>query len=550
MRVEERKLPIQQFQAMAAKRGDRIYWRQPKNRVYHETSWQDAWQKTLRLAAGFRSLGLNPGDRVAIYSENCAEWFLTDFALTAAGLVSVPIYFTAGEKTISYVLEHSGAKALVVGKLANYKHLDQAVPNHITSISMPYDTWPCEHQINDLIEASEPLQEIVEPTLDDTFSIAYTSGSTGHPKGVVLTFRNVVYGATAMFSLHPPGEDEKVISYLPLAHITERALIEYSSLYAGSTVTFVESLETFAEDLRNADVTSFLSVPRLWMKFQSGVLANIPQKKLDRLLKIPFVSSMVKKKIRAQLGLARAQILGSGSAPIAPSVLEWYQKLGMGISEGWGMTEVTGVATTHYPFRADKIGTIGKAVDGLEVKISEEDEILVRGDGVFKEYYRNEEVTKETFTEDGWMRTGDRASLDEEGFLRITGRVKELFKSGKGKYVAPVPIESMMGENQLIEQICVMGSGLPAPKAVVVVSKETSVGMSQEQISESLGATMLSVNKQLEKHECLGGVCVVKDEWTVDNGLLTPTLKIKRDRLEDRYQALISESEKAGVIWE
>lgn len=550
MNIEQRLLPIQQFEAKAAELKDRIYWRQPHNREYTETSWQEAWQQTLKLAAGLQSLGLQAGDRVAIYSENCADWFLTDFAISAAGLISVPIYFTAGEKTISYVLEHSGAKAIVVGKLGNYAHLDSAVPSDIISIAMPYDTWPCQHQITDLIANSEPLADVAQPSLDDVFSISYTSGSTGNPKGVVLTFRNIVYGATAMFNLRPPGPHERIISYLPLAHITERALVEYSSLYAGATVSFIESLATFPEDLRNADVTSFLSVPRLWMKFQAGVLAKLPQKKLDRLLKIPVVSGMIKRKVRAQLGLSGAAILGSGSAPIAPSVLEWYQKLGMDISEGWGMTELTGVATSHYPFRADKIGTIGKAVDGLDVKISDEGEILVRGDGVFKEYYKNEEVTKETFTDDGWMRTGDRASLDDDGFLRITGRVKELFKTGKGKYVAPVPIESMMGENQLIEQICVMGSGLPAPKAVVVIAKETSGGLSQDQITQSLQATLDKVNSRVEKHECLDGICVAKDEWTVDNGLLTPTLKIKRDRLEAKYEAMIASEGQQPVIWE
>lgn len=550
MKLEDRKLPMQQFEAMAETLGERIFWRQPRNRNYTETSWREAWNQTLKLAAGFRSLGLQPGDKVAIYSENCAEWFLTDFAIAAVGLISVPIYFTAGKKTVSYILEHSGAKAIVVGKLGKFSHLDDAVPSEMITISMPYDTWPCQFQTSDLIEASEPLTEFAHPSWDDTFSITYTSGSTGNPKGVVLTFRNIVYGATAMFSLREPGPDESTISYLPLAHITERALVEYASLYAGSMVTFVESLETFPDDLRGANVTSFLSVPRLWMKFQSGVLAKMPQKKLDRMLKIPIISTMVKKKIRDQLGLSRAKILGSGSAPIAPSVLEWYQKLGMGISEGWGMTELSGVATTHYPVRDDKIGTIGKAVEGLEVKVSEQGEILVRGHGVFKEYYKNDEVTNETFTEDGWMRTGDRASLDDEGFLRITGRVKELFKSGKGKYVAPVPIESMMGENQLIEQICVMGSGLPAPKAVVVIANEVSAGMSRDEISQSLEQTMTSVNQKIEKHECLAGVCVANDEWTVDNGLLTPTLKIKRDRLEDKYQGLITQSCSSRINWE
>lgn len=550
MKVEERLLPIQQFEENAKTIGDRIYWRQPRNRVVTETSWAEAWQQTLKLAAGFRELGLQPGDRVAIYSENCSDWFLTDFALGAAGLITVPIYFTAGVKTISYVLEHSGAKAIVVGKLGNYKHLDEAIPSDVMTIAMPYDTWPCQHQTADLIAKSEPLQDVAKPTLDDVFSISYTSGSTGNPKGVVLTYRNVVYGATSMFSLRNPLDHERVLSYLPLAHITERALVEYSSLYAGATVSFSEKLETFVEDLRNADVTSFVSVPRLWMKFQSGVLANMPQKKLDLLLKIPVVSGIVKKKVREQLGLKNARLLGSGSAPIPPSVIDWYSKLGMNISEGWGMTEVTGAATSQYPFNEDKIGTIGKVLEGFEAKISEQGELLIKGDAVFKEYYNNPEATADTFTEDGWMRTGDRATQDEEGYLTITGRVKELFKSGKGKYVAPVPIEGLMGENQLIEQSCVMGAGMPAPVAVLVVSKDTSEGLSKEEITQSLTETLVNTNKQLEKHECMSNFYVVNDEWTVDNGLLTPTLKIKRDKIEEKYKDLILKQSKEPIVWE
>lgn len=550
MKIEQRALPIQQFAAVASQKPNDVYWRQPRNGEYHETTWKDAYENTLKLAAGLLSLGLKKGDKVAIYSENCAEWFLTDFAITAAGLISVPIYFTAEEKTISYVLSHSEAKAIVVGKLSKFAHLDNAIPSDLMTIGMPYDTWPCQHQILSLIADNEPLSQVVQPNLDDMFSITYTSGSTGNPKGVVLTFRNIVYGATAMESLREVRDDERLISYLPLAHITERALIEYASLYGAATVTFNESLATFQNDLRSAQVTSFLSVPRLWMKFQSGILAKMPQKKLDVLLRIPIVSGMVKKKIKAQLGLTNSEVCGCGSAPMAPSVLQWYERLGIKIAEGWGMTELTGLATTQYPFRTDKIGSIGRAVDGLEVKISDEGEILVRGEGVFKEYYKDEKTTQDTFTDDGWMRTGDRASMDAEGYLSITGRVKELFKSGKGKYIAPVPIESLMGQNQLIEQICVMGSGLPAPKAVVVVSKEAAAGMSQDEISASLEKTMNNVNGQIEKHECLAGVCVVNEEWTVDNGLLTPTLKIKRDRLEDKYQGLIAQPSDTVVVWE
>ena len=550
MSIENRLLPIAQFAENSRRLANEIYWRQPKDGQYIETTWAEAYSQTLRLAAGFRSLGLEPGDKVAILSENCAEWFMTDFALLAAGLIPVPIYFTAGAKTISHVLEHSEAKAIVVGKLANFSAAQAAIPSDFLTIGMPYKSIDCQTNISELIRDNHELQNLARPDLDDVFSITYTSGSTGMPKGVVLTFRNIVFGANTMSDYVDPQTKESLMSYLPLAHITERALVEYSSLYVGATITFNESLATFVDDLKSAKVTSFLSVPRLWMKFQAGVLAKMPQKKLDRLLRIPIASGMVKRKIKDQLGLGHATNFGAGSAPIAPSILEWYRKLDIPISEGWGMTEITGLGTSQYPFRTDKIGTIGYAVEGFEVSISAEGEMLIRGDGVFKEYYKDTENTQKTFTRDGWMRTGDRAEIDEEGYLSITGRVKELFKSGKGKYVAPVPIESLMVQNQLIEQICVMGSGLAQPVAIVVLAPETSAGMSKEEVRISLSKTMQNVNTQIEKHECLGGLLLVKDTWSVENGLLTPTLKIKRDQLEKKYGEMIESVLGNEVVWE
>jgi len=544
-------LPLDEFQKCVECHGEKIYLRQPVNRKFRETSWRQAYDQTLRLAAGLRSLGLEPGDRVAILAENCAEWFISDFAIQAAGLISVPIYFTAGEDIIRYILEHSESKALLVGKLGSTKAVEAAVSPNLITIYMPYDTMPCKVEMATLIADNEPISEIAKPSLDDTFSITYTSGSTGNPKGVVLTFRNIAYGGNSMASMMDiKDKDVRLLSYLPLAHITERALIEYFSLYAGATVSFSESLETFIDDLKDARVTFFLSVPRLWMKFQAGVLAKTSQQKLDRLLKIPIVKGIVKRKIRNQLGFKDADSLGSGSAPISPAVLKWYENLGMNISEGWGMTELTGLATSQFPYRFDKMGTIGKCIDGLEITTSDEGEILVRGDGVFKEYYKNDAVTAETFTEDGFMRTGDKADIDEDGYLRITGRVKDLFKSGKGKYIAPVPIEAKLAVNQYIEQACVMGSGLPAAMVVVVLERTLTEGLSRDEIAQSLAETVQEVNKQIEKHEVLGGVRIASEPWTVENGLLTPTLKIKRAELEQKYKNLISEKSDQVVVWE
>ena len=540
------------FRQKVQEQPDQVYLRQPVDGGYKELTWAEAYDQTLRFAEGLKSLGLQPGDRVALLSSNCAEWFISDFACLAAGLIPTPIYATAGQSIISYVLEHSEAKAIIIGDVPKADVVDSSIPGAVIKIGMTGCQAKHEHTLSKLVEDNSPIEKVHEPSMDETFSIVYTSGSTGAPKGVVLTYGNISYAAAISVELFSEGADpnQRFLSYLPLAHVTERALVEYNSLYCGATVTFNESLETFIRDLRSAEVTSFISVPRLWVKFQSQVLAAIPQKKLDLMLKLPIVSGVIKRKIKDQLGLGKVKSVGSGSAPISPHILEWYGKLGIDISEGWGMSETTGMATTLFPFRADKLGTIGKVIDGFEIRISEQGEILIKGEGVFKEYYKNPEVTAEAFTEDGFLRTGDKADVDNEGYLQITGRVKDIFKTGKGKYVAPVPIEAKLANNLLIEQLCVMGSGLPASMAVVVLSEEIAEGMSREEIEASLTATMQSVNAEIEKHEVLGGIRIAKDPWTIENGLLTPTLKVKRTELEDKYLSLISQPSKDVVAWE
>jgi len=538
------------FASRVSETPNKVYLRQPKNGEYQEDTWAEVYEKTLRLAQGLRGLGLKKGERVAILANNCADWFIADYALVAIGLVPTPIYATAGEKIISYVLEHSNAKAIIVGDVAKPEVAEESIPDTVISIGMSTAKVKCQHTMATLIADNEPLdkESINQPKLEDIFSIVYTSGSTGNPKGVVISYENICFSAAVSVHALGTGDDERYLSYLPLAHVTERGLVEYNSLYGGATVTFNESLDTFIQDLRNAQTTSFISVPRLWVKFQSQVLASIPQRKLDVLLRIPVISGIVKKKIKAQLGFDNTKSYGSGSAPISPSILNWYHKLGIDIAEGWGMSETMGLATSQHPFDLNKVGTIGKAVEGFDLKISDVGEVLIKGPAVFREYYKNPEVTAESFTDDGYFRTGDKADMDAEGYLKITGRVKDIFKSGKGKYVAPVPIESKLASNLLIEQLCVMGSGLPTAMVVIVLSKEVANDMSKEEIEESLVATVTEVNGQIEKHEVVGGIRIIDEAWTIENGLLTPTMKVKRAELEEKYLPTL-EGQKDTVVW-
>jgi long-subunit acyl-CoA synthetase (AMP-forming) len=493
---------------------------------------------------------MNPGDKVAILAKNSAEWVLADLAIAMAGLVSVPIYPTASADTVAYIIGHSEAKAVFVGKLDEPDAIGGAIPEALTTIAFPYPTIECRHRWQDLVDNAEPLAEPNDPAPEDTMTILYTSGSTGRPKGVVISYRAYVYGCTASLGVMDIGTGDRVLSYLPLSHVTERMALIGPSIYAGAKIFFVESLRTFVDDLKAARPTGFGSVPRLWVKFQTGIHSKIPPARLRFLLAIPLVGRVVARRIRDGMGFEDCTKFASGSAPISPHTLKWYRKLGIDIGEGWGMTETSGLSCANIPFEARRLGTIGVPVEGTELKISAEGELLIRSPGLFTEYFKQPELTAEAFTQDGFFRTGDRAEWDEErSGYRITGRVKDIFKTAKGKYVAPVPIEARLSSNPLLEQVCVLGAGMPAPVAIVVLS-DAARHLSKENVERSLEATLADANKNLESHERLSGVIIADDEWTTENGLLTPTLKIKRDELEARYGPIADKKPGRPVAWE
>ena len=534
----------------AEKTPDRIFLHQPVEDEMRTYTWQQSADVTRRMASALLGLGLQPGDKVAILAKNSAEWILADIAIAMAGMISVPIYPTAGVNTIEYIIGQSEAKAVFVGKLDEPEVAMMAIPASLPKIAFPYPIDNCQYQWQALVDENEPLQALHDPKSDDVMTILYTSGSTGKPKGVVISYRAYTYGSLAACDVVDVNSNDHFFSYLPLAHITERTVTAGPTIYRGAECSFVDSLKTFQRDLKRARPTIFISVPRLWVKFQSGVHAKIPPEKLKFLLAIPVVGKIVAKKIRSQLGFENCRSFGSGTAPISPLTLEWYQKLGINIGEGWGMSETSGLSCGNTPFQASRLGTIGVPMDGTEIRLSDEGEILIRSPGLFTEYYKQPKLTSQVFTEDGYFHTGDKGEWDDDvKAFRITGRVKDIFKSAKGKYVTPVPIESKLSGNPLLEQICVMGSGLPAPVAVVVLA-EAARNLPRENVETSLGATLTSVNGQLESHQRVARVIIVNDEWTTENELLTPTLKVKRDVLEEKYQSLISQTFTQKVAWE
>ncbi|MCV3283207.1 MULTISPECIES: AMP-binding protein [Aeromonas] len=528
------KLPLEMLYHWERQCPDRTYLRQTINREYVDFTWGEVADEARRMVTALRHLGLVAGDKVALLSKNCAQWFIADLAMQMGQYVSVPIYPTANVDTIEYVLRHSEAKAIFVGKLDDWKSQEPGVPADLLRIAFPYDTMPASHQWDDLLEAHEPIPDSPVQAPDSLLSLVYTSGSTGKPKGAMLSVERYAWSCEKLVETVSLSQADRGFSYLPLAHITERVYIYGGSLYGGATIAFPESLDTFIEDVKRCRPTVFISVPRLWAMFRIKIHEKLPQNKLELLLKIPLISGLIKRKLQKGLGLDQARVLGCGSAPVSPALLEWYLSIGLKVTEAWGMTENHAYSTINYPFRADKIGTVGKAGIGVTIKISEEGEILCRCEGMMLGYYKDPEHSAEAIDAEGWLHTGDMGKLDREGYLTITGRMKDVFKTAKGKYVAPVPIEGLLGQEPIIEQLCVIGYGMPQPIALVQLAESAMKG-NREEVNARLEAARVRVNDQLESHAKIRGILVVKTPWNIENGVLTPTMKIKRHLLEQKY---------------
>lgn len=528
------KLPLEMLYHWERQCPDRTYLRQTINREYVDFTWGEVADEARRMVTALRHLGLVAGDKVALLSKNCAQWFIADLAMQMGQYVSVPIYPTANVDTIEYVLRHSEAKAIFVGKLDDWKSQEAGVPADLLRIAFPYDTMLASHQWDDLLEAHEPIPDSPVQAPDSLLSLVYTSGSTGKPKGAMLSVERYAWSCEKLVETVSLSQADRGFSYLPLAHITERVYIYGGSLYGGATIAFPESLDTFIEDVKRCRPTVFISVPRLWAMFRIKIHEKLPQNKLELLLKIPLISGLIKRKLQKGLGLDQARVLGCGSAPVSPALLEWYLSIGLKVTEAWGMTENHAYSTINYPFRADKIGTVGKAGIGVTIKISEEGEILCRCEGMMLGYYKDPEHSAEAIDAEGWLHTGDMGKLDREGYLTITGRMKDVFKTAKGKYVAPVPIEGLLGQEPIIEQLCVIGYGMPQPIALVQLAESAMKG-NREEVNARLEAARVRVNDQLESHAKIRGILVVKTPWNIENGVLTPTMKIKRHLLEQKY---------------
>ncbi|PID43278.1 MAG: AMP-dependent synthetase [Gammaproteobacteria bacterium] len=548
--------PLEKIAQWVKNSPDTVFLHQPVNGTYRKFTWKEVDSQARRIASALAGLGLEKGDRVAILAKNSAEWFITDFAIQMASMISVPLYPQQGPESIEYVLRHSESKAIVIGKLDDGKSMEPGIPSNVIRIGMPYQIdMKIDHKWNDLLASYEPTTENPVHGMDDLMTLIYTSGTTGNPKGVMHTYGTFSYGAQNAIETLPVDSGDRFISFLPLSHIAERFMVLGCATYARATVYFVESLDTFAQNLQDAQATLFFAVPRLWKKFQQQITAKMPDEKLDKLLKIPLVNRLIRTKIRKALGLGKARIVISGASPISLSLLEWYAKIGIDINEGYGMTENLAYGPAFNMPGAVKIGTVGSVtvLPGNEVRITDQGEVIVRSPTLMKGYYLEPEKTAETI-QDGWLHTGDKGEIDKDGYLKITGRVKDVFKTSKGKFVQPNKIEGLLMRNTNIEQVCVTGSGHSQPVVLIELTEEAAsrVPANAKEIEDNIMATVQEVNKELDHHEIIDRIFVVEDVWTPENGLLTPTMKIKRNEVERKYSPLYDKYRESKVrfVWE
>ena len=536
---------------------DKTFLRQPFGNSWEEYSYGEVGIYARKLASGLISLGLRENAHIGLISKNCREWVIADLAIMMAGYISVPFFSNLTSKELNNLLEFGDVDLLIVGKVEDWENQKKGVPKDLPIISFPnYEGFSIVtdgYQWFDFIEKHEPLEDCHQPKLNDTWTIIFTSGTTGDPKGVVLTYlaldrTKVIHSQSNPLKVDFKGNNQ-FISYLPLNHIAERIVIEHTALRYGGQISFVENLESFVKNLQSVKPSIFFGVPRVYTKFQIGILEKVPQKKLDIFLKIPILSSLIKKKLKKGLGLINANAIASGAAPLPETLRTWFRKIGIDIINGYGMTE--NCAITSQLFEFDRPGSVGKAAAEVEIKIdSNNSEILMKGPFLMKGYYKLPDLTKKTI-KDGWLHTGDQGKIDKDGYLFVTGRVKDLFKTTKGKYIEPLVLESHFTDISEFEQVCVVGLGLDQPICLGVLS-DIGKEKTKEEIHDFMGKHLEKTNSKLPGYQKISTFVVVKDAWTVENGLTTPTMKIKRNQIDKYYDSNYSNwnNNDAKVVFE
>ena len=528
------KSPVDNFIKWENLKGEDTFLIQPINGNNQEFTWSQVGEEARKVCSYINSFNFPKKSKIAILSKNCAHWIITDLAIMMSGNISVPIYANVNGKTAKYILEHSESVMLFLGKLEedDWKQMKNYIPKNIEKVDYGFYNLDSNFtKWDSIISEYKPTDKVFNISLNDIITIIYTSGTTGIPKGVVLNYKAAATATKNLDLLFPLNENDRFISYLPLSHIAERALVEHGGILSGGKIFFVESLETFVENLKYCQPTIFFGVPRIYTKFMTKILSIFPQRVINFIMKIPILNNIFSFIIRKALGLNKSRICITGAASIPKSTLEWFDRFKLKIYEAYGMSENSACSHGNYPGNI-KFGTVGKAMPDTDIKITEQGEITMKNDCIMQGYFKEKDLTKKTIR-NGYLHTGDKGKIDEDGYLTITGRIKDIFKTAKGKYVAPNPIEMKLSKNTFIEQVCVVGENLAQPIALVILSEGKKIASDLKYSFENL---ISSINDQLENHERIKKIVVLKDVWSIENNILTPTLKIKRNMIEDKYK--------------
>ena len=521
---------------------EKVFMRQPKGDDWDLISWAQAGNAARRMVTALRAQGLKPGDHVAIYSKNCYHWVLADLAIMMGGYVSVPLYSSLPGPQLEEIIELGDIKAIFLGKLDIWnKDHEQALGSDVVAIKFPAYNGSAEVtqglDWDDLIANSEAMTENFAPDLNDLWTIKFTSGTTGAPKGVMHIH------ATPTNSMMKEQETKWVgvfeldhlnfLSYLPLNHVGERMGVEVPAIWGNGTISFVENLESFSKNIQSTQPNVFFGVPRIWTNFYLAVINKVPEETLSQMLSSAPDPSVVRTNIRAAIGLQNVEKAATGAAITPAYIKAFYKKLGIHLIEAYGMTEVCG-SISYGVNPQDPIDSVGRAAPGCDIKIDPETgEILMKSHLMMTGYYNNPEKTAEVL-KDGWLQSGDRGTIDEDGYIRVIGRVKDAFKTAKGSYVTPNALEEYLSENDYIEQICVVGLGIPQPIALVNLSP-IGASASKSDIEASFIDSLNALNATRANYERISTIVIHSETWTPENGLLTPTMKVKRFTMDDRY---------------
>ncbi len=586
---------VSNFMHQVERLGDRsaMRHRDARDGRWLDISWSEYGTYAREVAMGLASLGIAPGDTVAIFSPNRPEWHIADMGSLAARAVTVPIYLNNAPPQVAYVLGHSGSKVVFVGGEEHLRKIEKVrdeAPDLRNAVVFDGESsadgfvisWTDlrergrEYDVTHEGEFDSRWREVLP---DDVATIVYTSGTTGMPKGVILTHHNVVWTADALFQVFTEDESGRRLSYLPLAHIAERVTGHFTQAFLGVQTWFASSVDSVAQDLRDCRPTVFFGVPRVWEKFHAGIMAKVAEREEDERMMfdglmtlataavelrqageeiteenvqaLQMADQMAFAPIRAALGLDQARFLVSGAAPINPGLLTFFHAIGLPIAEVYGQTEDSGPATLNPPERI-RIGTVGPALPGVDVRLAEDGEILVRGGNVFAGYFRNPDGTAEALR-DGWLHTGDVGVMDQDGYLTITDRKKDLIITAQGKNVAPQELENRLKYHPLISQAVVIGDRRPYLVALVTLDADALARFAAERepaadggvpvedpsLREAVQSAVDAVNGEFSSAEQIKRFALLPRDFLVEEEEITPTLKVRRRTIIDRYEAVI-----------